>query len=256
MKHHEWMLITDFRLHLSPIGANPQRILDIGTGTGIWAMQVAELYPSAEVIGTDISPVQPKWVPPNLTFEVDDLEMEWLYKPGIYDLIHVRFMFLAIQDYPAMLAQAYRTLKPGGYVELAEMGITPKATNLDDLQPIQIYRCVDLLNEAMEKMGFKMRVAQTFKDLLTDAGFVDVVETKFRAPWGPWPEDRRLKAIGFWHIEQLKHGLHGIVMGLLTRSLGWTSKQVEDFLVKLRKELDDRSYHVLDYAYVVYGRKP
>jgi hypothetical protein len=36
MKHHEWMLITDFRLHLSPIGSNPQRILDIGTGTGRW----------------------------------------------------------------------------------------------------------------------------------------------------------------------------------------------------------------------------
>lgn len=34
MKHHEFMLITDFRLHLSPIGDNPQRILDVGTGTG------------------------------------------------------------------------------------------------------------------------------------------------------------------------------------------------------------------------------
>lgn len=47
-------------------------------------------------------------VPPNLTFEYDDLELEWLYKPGTYDLINVRFMFLAIKDYPAMLAQAYR----------------------------------------------------------------------------------------------------------------------------------------------------
>src|SRR5271170_6112407 len=34
MKHHEFMLITDFRLLLSPIGDNPQRILDIGSGTG------------------------------------------------------------------------------------------------------------------------------------------------------------------------------------------------------------------------------
>jgi hypothetical protein len=48
--------------------------------------------------------------------------------------------------------------------------------------------------------------------------------------------------------EQLKRGLQGIVMGLLTRSLGWTATQVEAFLVNLRKELDDKSYHVLDYA--------
>jgi hypothetical protein len=43
-----------------------------------------------------------------LTFEVDDLEEEWLFRPGRYDLINARFMFLAIRDYPAMLAQAYR----------------------------------------------------------------------------------------------------------------------------------------------------
>jgi hypothetical protein len=63
-----------------------------------------------------------------------------------------------------------------------------------------IFRWLDLFNEAMEKRGFQMRVASTFKDLLTNAGFVDVVETKFEVPWGPWPEDRRKKAIGLWHI--------------------------------------------------------
>ncbi|KAE8441209.1 hypothetical protein EG329_005609 [Mollisiaceae sp. DMI_Dod_QoI] len=249
MKHHEWMLITDFRLHLSPIGENPQRILDIGTGT-------ADRYPSAEVIGTDISPIQPKWVPPNLTFEVDDLEAEWLYRPGTYDLVHVRFMFLAIKDFPAMLAQAYRTLKPGGYVELSELGVTPVATNPDCIPPFQIFRWLDLYDEAMKKMGFNFRVAHAFKDMLTEAGFVDVVETKLEVPWGAWPKDRRRKAIGLWHLEQLKQGLQGIVMGLFTRSLGWTPNEVEVFLVELRKQLDDKSYQLLDYAYVVYGRKP
>ena len=34
MKHHEMMLITDFRLHLSPIPETPDKILDLGTGTG------------------------------------------------------------------------------------------------------------------------------------------------------------------------------------------------------------------------------
>ena len=50
--------------------------------------------------------------------------------------------------------------------------------------------------------------------------------------------------------EQLKQGLQGIVMGLFTRSLGWTPSEVEVFLVELRKQLDDKSYQLLDHASV------
>ena len=50
--------------------------------------------------------------------------------------------------------------------------------------------------------------------------------------------------------EQLKQGLQGIVMGLFTRSLGWTPAEVEVFLVELRKQLDDKSYQLLDHASV------
>ncbi len=54
------MLLCDAHLHLAPLD-NPRRILDIGTGTGIWAIQMADDYPDCTVIGTDLSPVQPSW---------------------------------------------------------------------------------------------------------------------------------------------------------------------------------------------------
>jgi ribosomal protein L11 methylase PrmA len=34
--------MLDDKLHLAPIGENPQRILDVGTGTGIWAIDMGE----------------------------------------------------------------------------------------------------------------------------------------------------------------------------------------------------------------------
>jgi len=48
-------------LFLAKIPEKPQRILDCGTGTGIWALDVGEVFPSAEVIGVDLSPIQPIW---------------------------------------------------------------------------------------------------------------------------------------------------------------------------------------------------
>jgi len=37
-------------------------ILDVGTGTGLWAIDMADMYPMGQVTGTDISPIQATWV--------------------------------------------------------------------------------------------------------------------------------------------------------------------------------------------------
>lgn len=48
-------------LYLAPIGEKAARILDLGTGTGIWAIEMGDKFPDSEIIGTDLSPVQPSW---------------------------------------------------------------------------------------------------------------------------------------------------------------------------------------------------
>ncbi|KAG8407187.1 hypothetical protein J3458_020679 [Metarhizium acridum] len=49
--------ILDGKQFLAPVPDNPQKIVDLGTGAGYWALDVAEKFPSARVIGTDLSPI-------------------------------------------------------------------------------------------------------------------------------------------------------------------------------------------------------
>jgi SAM-dependent methyltransferase len=77
LQHHVFSLTFDGRLFLSPVTQKPgdmKRVLDMGTGTGIWAIDFADEYPDAQVVGIDLSPIQPRIVPPNIIFQVDDLE--------------------------------------------------------------------------------------------------------------------------------------------------------------------------------------
>lgn len=256
MKHHISMLITEGRLHLAPIGANPQTILDIGTGTGIWAIDIADHYPSAKIIATDLSPIQPHWVPPNLVFEIDDAEEEWLYRPKSVDLIHARYLFHGIRDWPRLLRQALRTLKPGGYVELVEMHVIPSSPD-NTLPPDSHIRALyDVLFSVGRTIGIDLAVAQKFKSMMLEAGFEDVTETVFDLPLGDWMPDRRMKEVGAFQRYQMTEGLHGIAYGALTRVAGWSPAQVEVFLAGVRKEMKDRSVHSLYKLYFVYGRAP
>lgn len=72
----------------------------------LWRI-VGDEYPEAEVIGIDLSPIQPSWVPPNVKFMVDDAEAEWLFGADTFDLVHARFMCMAIKDWPRLLSRAH-----------------------------------------------------------------------------------------------------------------------------------------------------
>jgi hypothetical protein len=99
--HHLYVLMLDCKLFLAPIEDNPKAVLDIGTGTGIWAMDFADKFPLAKVMGFDLSPVQPGRAGLNVHFEIKDAsDPDWGYKKDSFDFIHVRGMAGCISDWP------------------------------------------------------------------------------------------------------------------------------------------------------------
>jgi len=73
---------------------------------------VGDEYPSASILGIDLSPIQPLWVPPNVRFRVDDAESSWLDKENLYDLVHARHITSAIKDFPKLIKTAYKYVPP------------------------------------------------------------------------------------------------------------------------------------------------
>lgn len=82
--------------------------MDVGTGSGIWAIDVADEFPDASVLGTDLSPTQPDMVPPNCIFEIDDVRDCWTFPRDHFDFIHIRNLHGSITDWPSLYEQVYK----------------------------------------------------------------------------------------------------------------------------------------------------
>ncbi|KAB8288222.1 hypothetical protein EYC80_010223 [Monilinia laxa] len=252
--HHVFNLVLEGKLYLAPI-ENPQRVLDVGTGTGIWAIDFADQYPSSHVVGCDLSPIQPGWIPPNLEFEVDDVEDTWRYSQK-FDFIHIRSLGGSIASWPHLLDQAFNNLNEGGYIELVDFeyhGYSDDGTG--DLAP-SFQKWQAGLDEASKLFGRELNVAMKFKDWLNEAGFEAVVERHWRLPMAPWARDRRNKEIGLYLQQNMLDATVAYGMAHFTRILGWSPEEYQVLAAGVRNEFKDSRVHNWCNMYIVWGRKP
>lgn len=232
-------------LCLAPV-VRPNRVLDIGTGTGIWAIDFANEHPESDVLGTDLSPIQPEYVPPNCRFEVDDAEDDWVYSEK-FDFIHSRYMSGSISDFPAMFAKCYENSNPGGWIEFQDYYVKLQCVD-DSLVGTALERWNDYIIEGVKRMGKNALACAKYKTQMLDAGFVDVTEKKMALPGNQWAKGEDQKMLGAMQLENIMDGLHGFSIGLFTKMLGMAAEEVELLLVDVRKDLRNTRIH---FYYIV-----
>ncbi len=183
-----------FRLALkgnyaAPI-ANPTNILDVGTGTGRWAMEMASIFPDANVIGLDLIP--PPADKPNAAPGTADRRPDnYLYLQGnvldglpfpdaTFDYVHQRLLVagLPAARWPGVVVELLRVTKPGGWVELLEAIPTHGGPAMNQLH--------DWLVSVGLPRGVNITITYQIADFLRMAGAQNVVSRELPMPLGKW----------------------------------------------------------------------
>jgi SAM-dependent methyltransferase len=181
---------------------------------------MAELYPSAVVIGTDLSPIQPMFVPPNCQFEIEDVSLDWTYPTNHFDFVHVRELFGSIPDWDRFFQQSLEALKPGGYLEILEHSVVPESDDgtvgPDSFYTIWGQTVIDL----GARRGKSFSIWKESKERMERAGFVDLVEEQFIWPMNGWSKDPKLRELGRWNQLRVYDGIEGFMIRILTNDGG------------------------------------
>ncbi|KAK3346883.1 S-adenosyl-L-methionine-dependent methyltransferase [Lasiosphaeria hispida] len=258
LTHHMMVKGIGNKLFFAPIdkeGVKVQRILDIGTGTGIWAIEIGDVFPCAEILGNDLSAIQPQWVPPNVKFEVDDVESEWTHSAP-FDYIFCRYMFACILNWPKLVKNVYDNLAPGGWAEFQDFDLLYYSEDGSLTDDHHTLKWLKALLPLADKIGREPCPGPKQEKWVRDAGFREVTVQKFRFPLGPWAKDPLLKEVGMCNLAQVLEGLEAFSLRLFCDVGKWDEKEVLLLLSKVRKEVKDPNIHMQFDFYVTIGQKP
>ncbi|KAI8961508.1 S-adenosyl-L-methionine-dependent methyltransferase [Daldinia sp. FL1419] len=269
LQHQLFILTVGNRLNIAPIPDNPPRVLDIATGwvifypscnfsnalsgTGIWAIEFATQHPESDVIGTDLSPIQPQFLPENCKFEIDDAEDEWTFSEP-FDFIHGRALMSCFNDPASVVKQGFKHLAPGGTMEFQD-GLFPMNYVGDPPTESALYRWNQLMLEGVTRLGRSWSNAQNYYRYFEEAGFENIVEKRFYWPTSPWAKGRYYKTVAAYFQEDLLSGLEGISLRVLG-VLGMSLEEVRQFSEEVKKDLMDTNIHAYITVTYIYGQKP
>lgn len=107
----------------------PQKMLDIATGTGDFALLAARMLQPQQLIGADISEgmmavgrqkVQRQGLEKMISFRREDC-MQLSFADGSFDAVTAAFGIRNFKDLDTCLRELHRVLRPGGHLSIVEL---------------------------------------------------------------------------------------------------------------------------------------
>lgn len=173
--------------YAAPIGT-PASILDVGCGTGRWAIEMAALFPKARVVGLDVAVTQPGGDgtdavahPRNYSFVTGNILEGMSFPDASFAYVHQRYMIGAIprDQWPRTVAELVRVTQPGGWIELVEAGTSRGGGAA--LETVDSW-----VASVLARRGLDIHLGSQLRTILTQAGAHDVVMREISLPLGAY----------------------------------------------------------------------
>ena len=237
----------------APVNA-PTSILDVGTGTGRWARELAMTFPNASVIGVDLNPppddaTGPQAMddprPANCVFAPGNILEGLNFADGSFSFTHQRALLAAIPHdrWPTVARELARLTAPGGWVESLEV------TELQQSGPATT-QLVEWLRAALARRGVDFADGGRVGDYLGAAGLVNVTTRALRMPCGDsGGRIGKMLAADWFSLFEATRGFM-VALGMVT------SEGFDQVSATARAELASPHGQCFMPVYIAYGQRP
>jgi ubiquinone/menaquinone biosynthesis C-methylase UbiE len=161
-----------------------RHVLDVACGAGAWCIEAAKNYPEMSLVGIDVNPhiiayaharATAYQVADRVKFQVMDALYTLDFADASFDLVNMRFAisFLRTWDWPKVLRELMRVLRPGGVVRLTDEEVIHQSTSPAAMQFCEMLQCALFRSchlFSAESTGITAQLAP----LLRQQGFQDV----------------------------------------------------------------------------------
>lgn len=260
-------ILSNQSRHPSSINTRP-RVMDVGCGTGLWMLQMAEEFPDAIYTGYDINHILPETLMDNIVPHVPFyIEAPW--NLPCHDFIHVQLMLGSIINWKYLFANILRNLAPGGWFENVEIDWQPRCDDgtlsTDPTRPGLAYWWSQVSRD-YQNANHPLEYNQNIDADLGELGFKEIRHDKYMVPLCGWhTTDPTLHRVGsWWNIAMSQgapdegcFGLEAMSMRPITEYEDkWSAELVRSLCSDALKEASDIRVHAYNVLHVVTARAP